>query len=75
MWAFITFIATALFSFFLRPSVRQQKQEPASKVNIPQTGEGKSVPVVFGTVKIKNPHIVWYGDVKAVALRRQGNVK
>lgn len=36
----------------------------------PQTEEGATIGVVFGTVKIDSPHVYWWGDVKGVDIKK-----
>lgn len=39
--------------------------EPASLEDIeaPTAEEGRPIPVVFGTVTVSSPNVVWYGDL------------
>lgn len=34
-----------------------------SSKDLPVAQDGKSIPVVFGTVKVKDVNILWYGDL------------
>lgn len=40
--------------------------KPASLADIdaPTAEPGRPIPVVFGTVLLKSPNVVWYGDFK-----------
>ena len=44
--------------------------EPDSDINAPTAVEGKPVPVLFGTKRIKGPNVVWYGDLKSIAIKK-----
>lgn len=48
--------------------------EPASltELNVPTAEEGSPIPVVFGTVTIKSPNVVWYGDLGYSPVRTRG---
>lgn len=37
----------------------------------PTAEEGRVIPVVFGTVKIKGPNVVWYGDLGVVPIKKK----
>lgn len=42
---------------------------------IPQTTEGTEVGVTYGTVWIENAHVVWYGDLRTVAIKDKAGKK
>lgn len=46
-------------------------QPPAAleDFSIPVAEEGRPIPVVFGTVTITGPNVLWYGDLRAQAIR------
>ena len=46
------------------------ESEAETKVDAPTAEEGSSVPVLFGTKRIKNPNVVWWGDLKATAIKK-----
>lgn len=39
------------------------KTETAQTLQVPSTEIGANIPVVFGTVLIKDPKIAWWGDL------------
>lgn len=41
----------------------------------PTAQDGKPVPVVFGTRWITGPNVLWYGDLKTVAIKKKGGGK
>ena len=44
--------------------------EAETKIDAPTAEEGSSVPVLFGTKRIKNPNVVWWGDLKTTAIKK-----
>lgn len=62
---FIAMFALALVlsvaAYMLAPKPKQA-QTAASDLNAPTVSAGRPVPVVFGTVTMKSPNILWYGD-------------
>lgn len=74
MWIFILFIVSALIAVAITPKPDTQAVTPED-LQVPQVGEGDEIPVLFGTRDIRSPHVVWYGDVKTVAVRKKAGKK
>jgi hypothetical protein len=53
-------IAVAISAIFLRP--KQKKPDSVSQLDNPVAEAGKPIPVVFGTVTVKELNVLWYGD-------------
>ena len=65
IWGYVVvFVISVLASIALRPE--PPKPAPASLENLklPTAEAGIPIPVVFGTVVVESPNIVWYGDLK-----------
>lgn len=60
-------IFLAVVAAFLAP--RPPKPEPGKLGDIPRTEEGADIPRIYGTVWIKSPNVVWYGDFDTVAIK------
>ena len=43
--------------------------------DIPTAQEGRAIPVVFGTVTVRGPNVVWYGDLYAKPIKKKGGKK
>lgn len=74
MWGYVAILViTWLISYALAPKPQVQKPASMDDLNIPNAEEGKEIPVVFGTVLLRSPTVVWHGDLKTKAIRaKQG---
>ena len=79
-----TFIARLLvglllsaLSYALAPRPKVEKPQAASldDFSLPTAEEGRPIPVVFGTVLITGPNVVWAGDLKADPIMKKGGKK
>lgn len=63
----IYFAITILIEMALRPKPKTENPVAANldAVDAPVSQQGTPVPVTFGTVKLKSPNVVWYGDLRA----------
>lgn len=68
LWA-VTFVLSEL----LRPKPKIENAKPAGlgDFNFPTATEGRVVPIIWGTVKIQGPNVVWYGDLQQVPITRK----
>lgn len=46
-----------------------QPDATAGKLDTPTADEGSPIPVVFGTVLVKQPNVVWYGDAATTPIK------
>lgn len=44
--------------------------DPAEDIDVPTAKEGKSVPVLFGTRRMKGANVVWYGHIKTTEIKK-----
>lgn len=56
-------IVLALLAYAMTPKPKQPKPDTAKSLESPTSDAGKPVGVVFGTVTIKDPNCLWFGDV------------
>ena len=59
-------IVLALLSYLFAPKPKSPKPESAAEMENPTADAGRPIPVVFGTITIKGPNFLWYGDKKVV---------
>ena len=43
---------------------------PESEFDMPTAEEGKPIAVLFGTKRLKDPNVVWYGDITTQAIKK-----
>lgn len=55
-------LVLAVASYMLAPKPKQSTSSMARDLESPTTDAGRPLPVVFGTVIVKSPNVLWYGD-------------
>lgn len=63
-------IAVSYVAYLLAPKPKQPKHE-AADLEFPTVSAGRPIPVVFGTLTVKSPNVLWYGEKRV----RQYEVK
>lgn len=74
-WYVAVFIAALVVSYLMTPKPQSQPPPGIGEVEAPTAEEGREIPVLFGTRYISGPNVVWYGDIKTVAIRKKGGKK
>lgn len=62
-WNLIIGIAAFFLQLVLAPKPQNAKPASLADFQVPVAEEGVEIPVAFGTVNIKSPNVVWYGDL------------
>ena len=76
MWPQIVIAVVSLvLSAMLAPKPQNPKPGGLGDIKVPQAKEGGSIPVLFGTRDIEAPNVVWYGNLKTVAVKSKGGKK
>jgi hypothetical protein len=71
-WNLIIGLIFTAISWLLRPKPEPPKPN-TSDFNVPLTKEGAEIGKVYGTVWIRSPQIVWWGDRKTEKIKaKQG---
>lgn len=70
MWWFIAFIVSAGLSYAFAPKPTTPESMEPGDVETPEMGEGSEIPVLFGTRDVGDASVVWYGDIKTVAVKK-----
>ena len=68
-------VALTALQYILSPKPKTPKLEPADKIDVPGSIVGKEIPVIFGTVIIRDPNVPWFGDIKTKAIKKKGGKK
>ncbi|APL99214.1 MAG: hypothetical protein EAS51_12380 [Microbacteriaceae bacterium] len=74
-WYVAVFVAALVVSYALTPKPQNQKPAAFEDLQLPTAEEGREIPVVFGTRDIKSSNVVWYGDLRTVAVKKKGGKK
>ncbi len=66
----LIFAVLFVLSELLRPKPQMEDAKPAGlgDFNFPTATEGRAVPLVWGTVRIAGPNVVWYGNLFTQAI-------
>lgn len=48
-----------------KPKFENARRPGLGDFDFPTAVEGRVVPVIFGTVQLKGPNVIWYGDLKS----------
>lgn len=55
-------LTLAFISFLLTPRPKVAKPNEVQDLQSPTAEAGRPMPVVFGTVLIESPNVLWYGE-------------
>lgn len=63
---FAIWVVSTIAYELLRPKQKFDSPEPAGleDFRVPTIGEGRVIPIVWGTVKLTGPMVTWYGNLK-----------
>lgn len=76
MWWYIAvFVVALVVSYATMPKPQSQPPAGLGDIKAPTAEEGREIPVLFGTRDFEGPNVVWYGDFRAVAIRKKGGKK
>jgi hypothetical protein len=80
-WTFIARLVLGLvlsaISYALSPRPRTEPPQAGGldDVSLPTAEEGRPIPVIFGTVLITGPNVVWAGHLRVDPIRKAGGKK
>jgi hypothetical protein len=81
VWNFVIQIVVSLalmaisYALSPRPKLEPPKAAGLDDFDLPTAEEGRPIPVVFGTVLLRGPNVVWAGDLKVEPIRKKGGKK
>ena len=76
MWWYLA--AVALFTAYTYSRIPKPEGLPRPGINdikAPTSEAGREIPKLYGTRVIESPMVLWWGDVKVVAIRKKGGKK
>lgn len=68
-------VVTNLISSALAPKPPKPKPALISDFDVPVAELGRPVPVIFGTVLVRGPNVIWYGDLSTTPIKTKGSKK
>jgi hypothetical protein len=63
--AMILMLIAAIMAAVYKPKIVPPFAAGLSEFTVPRAEAGNPIPVIFGTVRLKGPNVVWYGDKQA----------
>lgn len=70
--AFALLGALTAISIALMPKPAEPPPASLSDFDAPTAEEGRAIAWVFGTVYVKGPNVVWYGDLRTTPIKSKG---
>ncbi len=75
-WIQVILLVVSYFvSAALAPKPPQPKAAALEDFDIPVAEQGRPIPVVFGTMLITGPNVLWYGDLRTTPIKSSGGKK
>ncbi len=71
----IVLVVSSLISYALAPKPPKPKPAALEDFDIPVAEQGRPVPVIFGTMQVTGPNVLWYGDLRTTAIKEKGGKK
>ncbi|MFH1841853.1 MAG: hypothetical protein ABIF77_01485, partial [bacterium] len=70
--ALVYIVGTVLYEV-LRPKPKFDAPTPSAlgDFQFPTIGEGRAIPIVWGTCKLSGPMVTWYGDLQVQAIKEK----
>lgn len=56
-------LAVGVVGYLLMPQPKRTKPPEARDLEAPTAEAGRPIPVIFGTLDIRGPNILWYGEL------------
>ena len=60
--ALLISLALQIVAYIIMPKPKTAKPEAAKDLENPTAEAGRPIPVVFGSMTIKGPNIIWFGE-------------
>lgn len=76
---FLAYIAvllvSAIVAIALAPKPPKPKPASLADFDVPTAEQGRPIPMVFGTMLVTGPNVIWYGDLSTKAIKQSGGKK
>lgn len=74
-WFVALFVGALVISYATMPKPQTTPPAGLGEIQAPVAEEGIEIPVLFGTRDLNGANVVWYGDLKTVAIKSKGGKK
>ena len=74
-WQIALWVVLQIVSYALTPKPQAPSPAGLGDFQVPTAEEGREIPVLFGTRDIDGPNVIWYGDLRVVAIQASGGKK
>lgn len=74
-WFVVVFIVALVAAFAYMPKPQTQPPAGLGDIRAPTAEEGREIPVLFGTRDVEGPNIVYYGNLRTIAVKAKGGKK
>lgn len=71
----ILLVVSSIVSYALRPKPPVPKPAALEDFDIPVAEQGRPIPVVFGTMLLTGPNVLWYGDLRTTPIKEKAGKK
>ena len=61
-------LAFSIVGYLLTPRPKAPKPNEAAQLEDPTAEAGRPIPVVFGTLTVKEPNVLWFGEKSKVMI-------
>lgn len=75
IYAFVMMVISFALQMIMTPKRNSNNNVTEGTLNVPTATEGKTIPVVFGTVLIKDANVVDYFDITNTPIKNEGRGK
>jgi hypothetical protein len=75
MWFFIAFAVLLVATYAFAPKPQNTPPAGLNEIQLPTAEEGREIPILFGTCRVRSANVVWYGDLSSEAIKSKGGKK
>lgn len=79
VWNFVVYLAIALVAGYVAAALAPKPEPPKpagmDDFDVPTADDGKPIAVVFGEVWMRDPNVIWYGDLRSTPIKKKGGKK
>lgn len=65
-------IVLQVIAYALTPKPQGPRAPTVEDLDAPTAEEGRPIPVVFGTITVTGPNVLWYGDLATTPVKKGG---